>query len=255
MKRLKFASSPPLLSHAILGVAIASTAVSFATPASGFATKALRDSFSCVTGCYTNDNLSFYVVYGKGSKNTWKHNVGAHDHSGFYANPDYDGSITTSKLNIADGVSARYNGRPNPDLDDRSGHTLTKDSQYWAGIGDNDALTWKFNSRTTGLWANFYNPTDLKFKIAGAGNFFNFNAILPSKQSGWTSVGFIAKEASFDKVIWKAKNNGYTGWDMKNLKVDVPEPLTTTLATGLALGFGALFQRSSKKQKKRTLAA
>lgn len=91
MKKLKFSSFRPLLSHAILGAAIASAAVSIATPAFGFATGVLRSQFTCGTGC--TDAGDFYVLYGDSSMDTWSHYVGTHDSSGFYANPNYGQKI------------------------------------------------------------------------------------------------------------------------------------------------------------------
>lgn len=273
MKRLKFTSSRPLLSHAILGAAIASTAVSVATPAFGFATGALRSQFSCDAGC--TDAGDFYVLYGDSSMSDWSHYVGTHDSSGFYANQDYSNphvnTLTKGDLSIAKRVDASFSDPVSPHiLGRRTKHTLTNDNQYWAGIQGDDVNTWNFTDghgetkSTTGFWAQYYSPSSKPnvLQLTVHNSTFTFDKGLLANHydaDGWLSLGVIAKTNSFNQVKWSVENgnsnlHAYEGWDMKNLKVDVPEPLTTTLATGLALGFGALFQKSSKKQKKGKLA-
>lgn len=145
----------------------------------------------------------------------------------------------------------------------RTKHTLTDNNQYWAGIQGDDVNTWNFTNATTGFWAQYYSPSTepdvLQLTVHKSTFKFDQNLLADHYNKGWLSLGVIAKTNSFNQVKWSVENGdtnfgAYEGWDMKNLKVDVPEPLTTTLATGLALGFGALFQKSSKKQKKGKLA-
>lgn len=270
MKKLKFALSRSLLSHAILGAAIASAmTVSAATPAFGFAMGALRSQFSCSTGC--TDAGDFYVLYGSTSMDTWADYVGTHDSSGFYANPDYGtkNTLTKGDLSIAKRVDASFSDPVSPHvLGHYTEHTLTNDNQYWAGLQGDDVNTWNFTDgqgktkSTTGFWANFYSPSTKPnvLQLSIHNSTFDFKPKnLGGYKDGWLSVGVIAKHTSFDQVNWTVKGGkknlyAYEGWDMKDLKVDVPEPLTTAFATGLALGFGVLFQKSSKKQKRDKLA-
>ena len=225
------------------------------------------------TSCF--DAGSFLVYYGNAGFAEWKNQVGTFDSKNF-TNPSND--LTQNPLDIADGIRASLSDTTPPSsvLSSSTVHKVTpsnnpSERQYWAGIKGDDVNTWDFSSRTTGFWAEYFKPAfdtgrdpldginrndgnALQLTINGSTFSFANSILNPQNTNGWAQVGVVAK-ASFDTVQWSVENgstnlNAYEGWDVKNLKVDVPEPLTTALATGIALGFGLLFQRQSSKQKK-----
>jgi hypothetical protein len=217
------------------------------------------------TSCF--DAGSFFVYYGDAGLTEWQDQVGT------FASKDFinPGPLTQNSLNIADGIQATLSDPTAPSvLSSGTLHRVTpRGPQYWAGIKGDDVNTWAFSSRTTGFAAEYFEPAfdrgndpgdginrddgnALQLTINGSTLSFGDSRLTPGA-NGFAKVGVVAK-ASFDTVQWSVENgstnpHAYEGWDVKNLKVDVPEPLTTALATGIALGFGFLFHRQSKRKE------